>query len=109
MRANLHHCGKRVKSKSQNVLRANSYICRSYRGKTGREAFWPHSRPPPPPILNGVKVNDRVRISKYENIFAKRYIASWSEEVFVIKKVKKIGPWKYVINDLKSEEIIGTF
>ena len=34
------------------------------------------------------KVGDRVRISKYKNIFAKGYMPNWSEEVFVIKKVK---------------------
>ena len=33
----------------------------------------------------------------------------WSEEVFVIKKVKNTVPWTYVINDLNSKEIIGTF
>ena len=32
------------------------------------------------------KVGDHVRISKYRNIFAKRYAPNWSEEVFVIKK-----------------------
>ena len=32
------------------------------------------------------KVGDHVRISKYKNIFAKRYAPNWSEEVFVIKK-----------------------
>ena len=31
------------------------------------------------------KVGDHVRISKYKNIFAKGYMANWSEEVFVIK------------------------
>ena len=31
------------------------------------------------------KVGDRVRISKYKNIFAKEYTPNWSEEVFVIK------------------------
>ena len=30
------------------------------------------------------KVGDHVRISKYKNIFAKRYAPNWSEEVFVI-------------------------
>ena len=55
------------------------------------------------------KVGDRVRISKYKNIFAKGYTPNWSEEVFVIKKVKNTAPWTYVINDLNSEEIIGTF
>ena len=55
------------------------------------------------------KVGDRIRISKYKNIFAKGYMPNWSEEVFVIKKVKNTIPWTYVINDLSGEEIIGTF
>ena len=55
------------------------------------------------------KVGDNVRISKYKNIFAKRYTPNCSEEVFVIKKVKNTVPWTYVINDLNGEEIIGTF
>ena len=55
------------------------------------------------------KVGDYVRISKYKNIFAKGYTPNWSEEVFVIKKVKNTVPWTYVINDLNSEEITGTF
>ena len=32
------------------------------------------------------EVGDHVRISKYKNIFPKRYIPNWSEEVFVIIK-----------------------
>ena len=55
------------------------------------------------------KVGDRVRISKYKNILAKGYTPNWSEEVFVIKKVKNTVPWTYVINDLNGEEITGTF
>ena len=55
------------------------------------------------------KISDHVRISKYKNIFAKGYMPNWSEEVFVIKKVKNTVPWTYVINDLNGEEIIGTF
>ena len=47
------------------------------------------------------KDGDNVRISKYKNIFAKGYTPNWSEEVFVIKKVKNTVPWTYVINDLK--------
>ena len=30
------------------------------------------------------KVGDQVRISKYKNIFAKGYMANWSEEIFII-------------------------
>ena len=55
------------------------------------------------------KVGDRVRISKYKNIFAKGYTPNWSEKVFVIKKVKTTAPWTYVINDLNGEKITGTF
>ena len=54
-------------------------------------------------------VDDRVRISKYKNIFAKGYTPNWSEEVFVIKKVKNTVSLTYVINDLNGEEITGKF
>ena len=47
------------------------------------------------------KVSDHIRISKYKNIFAKGYNTNWSEEGFVIKKVKNTVPWAYIINDLK--------
>ena len=55
------------------------------------------------------KFGDHVRISKYKNIFPKRYMPNWLEEIFVIKKIKNTVPWTYVINDLNDEEIIGTF
>ena len=55
------------------------------------------------------KVGNHVRISKYKNIFAKGYTPNWSEEVFIISKIKNTVPWTYVINDLNGEEIIGTF
>ena len=41
-------------------------------------------------------------------MFAKGYTPNLSEEIFVIKKIKNTVPWKYVINDVKGEEIIGT-
>ena len=43
------------------------------------------------------------------NIFAKGNTPNWSEEIFVVKKVKKTVPWTYVINDLNGEAIIGKF
>ena len=55
------------------------------------------------------KVGDYVRNSKYKNIFAKGYMPNWSEEVFIISKVKNTVPWTCVINDLNDEEIIGNF
>ena len=56
-----------------------------------------------------IKVGNNVRISKYKNIFAKDYVPNWSEEVFVIKKVKNAVPWIYVFSNLNGEEIVGTF
>ena len=41
--------------------------------------------------------------------FAKGYVPNWSEEVFVITKVKDTVPWTYVTNDLNWEEIVRTF
>ena len=49
------------------------------------------------------KVGDYVRISKYKNIFAKGYISNWSEEVFVVSKIKNTVPWTYVVSDLNGE------
>ena len=55
------------------------------------------------------KDGNNVRISKYKNIFAKGYAPNWSEEVFIVSKVKNTVPWTYVINDLNGEETNGTF
>ena len=55
------------------------------------------------------KVGDNVRISKYKNIFAKGYTPNWSEEVFIINKIKNTVPWTYAISDLNDEEIAGSF
>ena len=48
------------------------------------------------------KVGDNGRISKCKNIFAKGYTPNWPEEVLVIKKVKNIVPWTYVINKFQQ-------
>ena len=56
-----------------------------------------------------LEVGDHVTISKYKSIFAKDYTPNWSEEVFLIKKVKTTVPWTYAISDLNSEEITETF
>ena len=44
-----------------------------------------------------------------KNIFAKVYTPNFSEEVFMIKKVKSTISWTNIISDLKREEIFGTF
>ena len=55
------------------------------------------------------QVGNNVRISKYKNIFATGYTPNWSQEVFVINKIKNTVPWTYAISDLNGEEITGSF
>ena len=45
------------------------------------------------------KVGNHVRISQYKNVFAKEYAPNWSEEIFVVKKIKNTVPWTYEISD----------
>ena len=55
------------------------------------------------------KVGGHVRISKYKNIFAKGYTQNWSEEVFIITKIKDTVLWTYAISDLNGKPITRTF
>ena len=55
------------------------------------------------------KTDDHVRILKYKNIFVKGYALNWSEEVFVVSKIKNTVPWTYVVIDLSGEKIPGSF
>ena len=51
----LHQSVKRVKTKSQKVLRTNPYVRRTYRRKTGRGAFLAIPPPPTPPSWIGLR------------------------------------------------------
>ena len=56
------------------------------------------------------KVGDKVRISKYKRkVFDKGYTSNWTEEVFVVDKIRYTNPVTYKIKDLDNEEILGTF
>ena len=55
------------------------------------------------------KIGDHLRVSRYENIFAKVYTPNWSKENFIISKIENTFPWTYVISDLNREKIVGTF
>ena len=55
------------------------------------------------------KVGDHVKISKYKNFFAKEYAPNWSEEVFVVSKIKNTVPWTYAVKGLNGEEITESF
>ena len=55
------------------------------------------------------KVGDRVRISKFKNIFAKRYTPNWSTEIFIVDQVYDTVPYTYNLKDLNDEKIIDSF
>ena len=58
---------------------------------------------------NRFKVGDRVRISKFKNIFGKGYTSNWSTEIFIIDKINDTVPYTYNLKDLNDEEIVGSF
>ena len=55
------------------------------------------------------KAGDRVRISKFKDIFAKGYTPNWSKEIFIVDKINDTVPYTYKLKDLNDEEIIGSF
>ena len=55
------------------------------------------------------KVVDRVRISKFINIFAKGYNPYWSTEIFIVDTINDTVPYTYNLKDLNDEEMIGSF
>ena len=55
------------------------------------------------------KIGDKVRITKYKNIFDKGYLPNWTTETFIINKVFETDPITYEIKDLADEIIEGKF
>ena len=79
-------------TKSSAIARSNRIYIDEHNRKSGR-----------------FNVGDRVRISKFKNIFAKGYTSNWSREIFVINKINDIIPYTYNLKDLNGDEIIGRF
>ena len=53
--------------------------------------------------------NDRVRITKYKNIFSKGYTENWSRETFIIDFALKFNHRAYKLKDLNGEKVIRSF
>ena len=49
------------------------------------------------------KVGDRVRISKFKNIFAKGYTPNWCTKIFIVDKINDTVPYTYNLKDLNDE------
>ena len=50
------------------------------------------------PKVPKFKVNDRVRTTKYRNIFSKAHSENWSREAFIIDSLLKTNLWTYKVN-----------
>ena len=48
------------------------------------------------------EVGDRVKISKFKNIFAKGYTTNWSKEIFIIDKINDTVPYTYSLKYLND-------
>ena len=51
-------------------------------------------------------LNDIVNKYNNKNIFAQGYVQNWSEEVFIVNKIKNTVPWTYTISDLNGKKVI---
>ena len=60
-------------------------------------------------IERGLKVNDRIRISKAKRQFKKGYLPNWSDEIFTVKSVHRTDPPVYRLIDDQDSRIEGTF
>ena len=60
-------------------------------------------------IEPGLKVDDRVRISKAKRMFKKGYLPNWSDEIFTVKSVHRTDPPVYRLIDDQGSQIEGTF
>ena len=53
------------------------------------------------------KTGERVRITKYKNIFSKGYTKNWLNKIFPI--LLETNPWKFKIKVLSGEKITQNF
>lgn len=56
-----------------------------------------------------LKKGDKVRISKYRQMFSKSYTPSWSNEIFTIVNVNRTYPFTYTLKDENNQIIKGGF
>ena len=55
------------------------------------------------------KIGDIVRISNYKTIFPKGYVQEWSEDVFVIKKLKTMCGGQVLLVILMEKKLLELF
>lgn len=58
---------------------------------------------------NKFKLGDKVRISKFKNIFTKGYLPNWTNEVFEVYRIQPTNPKTYILKDSHGEILQGGF
>lgn len=71
-----------------------------------KEQTYPAKDKKPPKTF---QLGDRVRISKFKNIFSKGYLPNWTNEVFEIHRVQPTTPETYILKDSRGEILQGGF
>lgn len=61
------------------------------------------------PKPNKFKIGESVRVSKTRQVFTKSYTPNWSNEIFIISKVKATNPRTYHLRDSSGQDIKGGF
>ncbi|XP_046749940.1 uncharacterized protein LOC124413423 [Diprion similis] len=54
-------------------------------------------------------LRDKVRTSKFENVFEKGYTPNWTTEIFTISQVENTNPVTYKLKDYQGQPIAGGF
>ena len=61
------------------------------------------------PLAAKLNIGDRVRVSKLRRTFSRGYEEGWSQEIFKIDKILHSDPPRYLLKDLKDEDVTGSF
>ncbi|XP_068991490.1 uncharacterized protein [Neodiprion pinetum] len=55
------------------------------------------------------KTGDKLRISKFKNVFEKGYTPNWTSEIFTISQVENIHSVTYKLEDYHDQPVAGGF
>ena len=79
-------------------------VTKSNEGEIAKRMF-----PEKPKLVWKYEIGDKVRMSKFKNIFAKGYLPNWTVEIFTIFDRYPTYPVTYGLKDLAGEPILGKF
>lgn len=110
----IDHLQDFVKSYNDTVHSALGMSPNAAESQENSEELWQKLYNPDPPITpsnrnSSLKVGDKVRLSKYATVFRRGFLPNWSDEIFVITKVRRTVPTTYYVKDQNGQQIQGAF